>query len=605
VRAHLGRRLAVTLALGVVTLALLLPVGAMLVSSLIVHEVVLEDGRVLTAVGDVDRSDGRYVFSIQPDGEKERVPLRLPEAQVHEVRTRVSFHHYGVVLGDARTRGLVLHSLLVAGGGMLMALLFGLPVAWLLFRTDLPGRRVALALCLGPVILPPLFVTMGAARPIMNAITAVFGFEGGTLQVSSAMLVFGCVLFPLIVVLVGRALAAVPAGAVEAARLLGGRGAALRRVVLPAVAPATFGAAALVFVLAWADFTVPDVLGFTLPAGASPVYFFPTDILLQWKQNAAPARAVATGVPFLLLTGLLLLVAIFFLRRSPVIAGGEGRLGRPLVRLRARGRVLGWCGIVLLLLVSLVLPLVGVGSWARGHGETVAQPGQGLPEAPTSSRTGALFDFAGALDRTPGSREDLERWIKTGLGAAVLAMAVALVLARWALTGGRLARGVVLFLALLPLAVPGLVFTVGTNLLWTKLSVGWVERGVLRSVLVLTARFLPFAILSAWLALREVRRGHEEAAALLGAGPATRAWRIWGALSWRGILAGGLAVLVLALREVDAIISLDDRIFPLRIYQKIHFSRLADEANLSFMYVGILLAPALVAAVVLGLRRRR
>ena len=44
----------------------------------------------------------------------------------------------------------------------------------------------------------------------------------------------------------------------------------------------------------------------------------------------------------------------------------------------------------------------------------------------------------------------------------------------------------------------------------------------------------------------------------------------------------------------------------MRLYDKIHFYRLADEANLAFLYVGILLVPALLAAVVLGsLGRRR
>jgi ABC-type Fe3+ transport system permease subunit len=417
-------------------------------------------------------------------------------------------------------------------------------------------------------------------------------------------------------------------------------------------------------VLAWSDFTVPDVLGFMLPAGSSPINVFPTEILLQWKQHAT-SRAVATGVPFMLVTGVLLVVALVFLRRSAVVAGGEGAAARARVPLSAAGRALGWLGLGAVLVLALVVPLLGVASWGLGRGETVARPVGGavadavqrtqaadelsmrwlplilaallaglllsrllIPNAPFLRRlgpraarrlvvvlallllavpfvAGGLGDFSGALDRTPGSREDLVRWIKTGLGAALLAMLVAVVLVRWALRGGPLARGTVLFLAALPLAIPGLVFTVGTNLFWNHLDAAWIERGVLRSVLVLTARFLPFAVLAAWLALREARRGHEEAAALLGAGPATRAWRVWGALAGPGILGGALAVLVLALREVDAIIEIDARVFPLRIYDKIHFSRLADEANLAFLYVGILLVPALLTAVVLGALGRR
>jgi len=97
-------------------------------------------------------------------------------------------------------------------------------------------------------------------------------------------------------------------------------------------------------------------------------------------------------------------------------------------------------------------------------------------------------------------------------------------------------------------------------------------------------------------ALRAVRPGHEEAASLLGAGPGTRALRIWGPPAGPGLLAGAATVLVLALREIDTVIVIDAQVFPLRIYDKIHYSRLADEANLTFLYVGILLVPALLAA---------
>ena len=37
----------------------------------------------------------------------------------------------------------------------LLAILIGLPIAWLVGRTDLWGRRLLAALCLGPAILPP------------------------------------------------------------------------------------------------------------------------------------------------------------------------------------------------------------------------------------------------------------------------------------------------------------------------------------------------------------------------------------------------------------------------------------------------------------------
>lgn len=601
-----GRRLAVTLAIAVVAIAFVAPVGALILKSFVVYDVVLEDGTVARAVEEPDVADGYVRFFYQDDPGGERIAVRKPIDKVKEIRSSHSLHHYEFVFSDRRAVLLVRNSLIVAGLGMLAALLIGVPIAWLLFRTDLPGRRLLLAFCLGPAILPPFLVWMGGARRLMNALHDAFGFTGATLQVASTTVVFGFVLFPFVVLLVGRALAAVPVGPWEAACMLGGRAAAFRRVVLPAVLPALFGSAAIVFVLAWADFTVPDLISFMLPPAeqGKVLNVFPTEIFLQWTKSFAKARATATGVPFVLVTVGILVLALYFLRKSPVVGGGEGRRGRPRVRLNGLGRAAGWGAVLLVLALGIVLPLVDMAGWACGRGETVKTSGE-AKEVVGQTRMGELFDFAGAFARTPGLEDDLFRWLKSGLGAALLAMAAAIVLARWATTGGRLARITVLVIAVLPLAVPGLVYSVATTSFWSQIDVPWIARSPLRSILALTARFLPFAIVGAWIVLRELRRGHEEAAALLGAGPTTRALRVWGPVAGWGLVGAGLAVLVLALRELDTIVEIDSRVYPMRIYTKIHFSRLADEANLAFLYVGILLVPAVLAAVGVGMWARR
>lgn len=596
---------AVGIALAVVVVAFLLPVGSLFLESVRLNEVVLKDGRVIPAVGDVQVTEDRVILEYQaaPGEERTRPPIR--PHHVEEVRTRFSLRHYSFVFRDQRLFGLLLNSLQIALGGALLALLLGMPLGWLLFRTDLPGRPVLLALCLSPAILPPFLVALGGARRLMNVLQTVFGLEGVGLHLASAVAVFGIVLSPLVILLVGRALAAVPVGPYEAARMLGGRSTAWRYVVVPAVLPAVFGAGALVFVLAWSDFTVPDLLSFMLPPGSATLNVFPTEILLQWKQSAT-ARAVAMGAPYVLVTACVLVVAIVLLRKTALIMGGEGRRGRLPVRLSTLGRILGWLGVAVFVTVGLVLPLYDMAGWASGQGESVARTGDAAAEIPTS-REGRLFDFRGAFERTPKGGEHLARWLRMGVLTALLATLLAVILARWALRGGALARTVVLLLAALPLAVPGIVYGVATATFWNTLDAPWIERTIFRSVLALTARFLPFAILAAWAVLREVRRGHEEAAALLGAFAPLRMVRIWGPLAGWGILGGALAVLVLALRELDTVLSIDTRIFPLRIYEKIHFSRLADEANLAFLYVGILLVPAILAtlAIAWGRRRRR
>ena len=595
------RRSLAALAWAVVLLGLVLPVGAMFVRSFQAQRVTLTNGDVVYAVGDVKTTTRGYDFSIQSAPGEERIPVRLTRAQVTSVDTVWSVRHYDFVFSDARTIGLLANSLWIAIGGATLALLLGLPLAWLFARTRLRGRALLSWIAFVPALLPPFFVALGGARRLQAFLIDGFGLSGGDLQRWNSILVFGLVLYPLALLLVAPALRAVPAGPWEAARLQGGARQAFRLVTRPAVLPAVVAAWLLAFVLALADFAVPDLLGFMLPSGV-PSHVFSTEVLLQWKQQGNFGRAVATGAPLVLATLLGVLIALALLRRSPVFSAARGHRTRAPVALRARGTVLAYFFVALLLVLAVGMPLFGIASWAGEGGESSATGTAGSSVAtPQAGRR--LFAFGDALDRTHGSRGERDRWIKTALTAALVSMLVSVLLVRLALRGARFWRGLVLAVGALALAVPGLVLSVGTKVLWTHLPAPWPDGSIAPSVLVLMGRFLPFALAGSWLALRGIPRAQEDAAALSGADAWVRARTIWGPRAWPGVVAGGFLVLILALREIEAVMLIDARILPLRLYDKIHFSRLADEANLLFLCIGILLVPALLLALLTVFRR--
>lgn len=609
------RLLPALLVWGLLCVLFVLPVGALFLRSFQVQEVVSTEGEVFRAAGEVQVGDDNVTFALQAEPGEEKLQWSLARDELAEVRTVLGLDHYRNVFGDERTLGLLRNSAWIAFGGALLALLLGVPMAWILARTRLPGRWLIGALCLGPAILPPFFIALGGARQMQDVLIFLFGVEGGTLQILNSIAVFGCVLFPLYVLLVGRALAAVPAGPYEAAQLLGGARAALRHCVLPAVLPSVVGAFLLTLLLALTDFAVPDVLGFMLPAGGSPSHVFATEVLLQWKQHNNTSRAVATAAPFVVATVLLLGLSLWLLRRSPAFTSARAARRRERRRLGLSGTLVAFLFVLALLGVSLFLPLAGIASWAGSGAESAAAGSAagamaGARDGPAAVQ---LFDFSGTLDRTVGSREERDRWLRSAIAAALLAMFVAASLARIATRGGAVSRCAVLLVGTAPLAMPGLVLSVGTLLFWQALP-DFIDSGLLRfetfagfdlrSAFVLAAKFLPFALLPAWLAFRGVRRDQEYAAALLGAGPRPRWWRVLLPMTWVGTLSGGLVVLVLALRELDAIMLIDARVLPMRLYDKIHFNRMADEANLLFLCLAYLLVPAVVGALLLGLRGR-
>jgi iron(III) transport system permease protein len=566
-------------AVALVLAAVVAPLVVLFSASLRVTKVVAPDGRSYRATGvPVPTDDGGYRFLLPSDDdpEAEPVPMALPKGS--RVVEETSLAHYRDVFRSSRTKAMLFHSAVIATGGALLALLLGAGAAWLVVRTTLPGRRVLATLFAVPLLLPPFFHAMGVSDAVGGALGAL-GLSGRALHLANAIACFGTIFFPVAALLVGRALAAVPRGLVEAARLAGGPGAAFRRVVVPCVLPAALAAFTLVFVLALSDFAIPDLLGVFLFGKSVPVNVFATEVFLQWKNLGNTGRAVATGTPFVVVTLALVALTAWLVRRSPVRLTGHAARGRDPVRLSAPGVALGWAGALALLGLAAALPIAGIASW-----------GFSPLRVPASVRATSML---GA---------QTVRWLEMALLAAVVATAVALVLARWAVRGGARAKGFVAVLGALPLAVPGMAMMVGTYLLW--LSVPTPPGTLWKPALVLVGRVLPYALLAAWLALREVDPRLEEAAKLAGASPWTRFVRVTEPLVRRGWLSAFLLAFVFALREVDAIVLLEPAVLPVRIYEKVHFGKTADVADLSMLYLAILLVPAVVAALLWGRRRR-
>lgn len=566
-------------------LALAMAVGPLFVlfrASFRVKEVVTSDGRVYRVAGHVIGWEARggevqFLLPTEGDPDGDLTPVSLPRERVRDVRESWSLAHYRDVFSSKRTVGLMRNSAIVAGGGALLALLLGVPVGWLVARTRWPGRRVLAALLPAPLLLPPFFHAMGVSDAVGGVLSRL-GFSGGSLQMANSIVCFAEILFPIPALLVGRALASVPKGLVESAVLSGGKAAAFRAVVWPSVLPAALASVTLAFVLALSDFAVPDLLGVFLPDRGVAVHVFATEIFLQWSNQGNLGRAVATGAPFCLATVVLVALSAWFVRRCPKEFLGHAASPREPVPLTGP-RIAAGMGIGALALgFGLALPLVGVLSWGFSPARIPA-----------------------TIEATAGLWGDAKRWISIGLLSAALSTAVAFVLARWAVRGSRAVKILVATVGALPLAVPGMAMGVGTLLLW--LEVPTAPGTLWKPVLLLAGRFLPYALLACWLALREVDRRLEEAGRLLGASPWTVARRVWEPLARRGWISAFLLVLVMALRELDSLVVVETGVVPIRIYDKVHWGKTGAVADLSMAYVGVLLVPAILWALLLRQRR--
>ncbi|MDX2591252.1 ABC transporter permease [Streptomyces sp. WI03-4A] len=145
-------------------------------------------------------------------------------------------------------------SLVSATAATALCVVLGVPLAWLLARTDFPGRRLVRALVTLPLVLPP--VVGGVALLLALGRNGVAGewldsWFGITLPFTTAGVVVAeaFVAMPFLVISVEGTLRAADPRFEEAATTLGAsRFTAFRRVTLPLIAPGIAAGA----VLAWA-----------------------------------------------------------------------------------------------------------------------------------------------------------------------------------------------------------------------------------------------------------------------------------------------------------------------------------------------------------------
>jgi molybdate transport system permease protein len=141
-----------------------------------------------------------------------------------------------------------------------LSLLFGVPLAWVLARTEFPGRRLARALVTLPMVLPPvvggvaLFLAFGRQGLVGQYLDDWFGLR---LPFTTAGVIVAetFVAMPFLVVAVEGALRSLDPRYEDAATTLGAsRLTVFRRVTLPLIGPAVAAGAVLTWARAIGEF---------------------------------------------------------------------------------------------------------------------------------------------------------------------------------------------------------------------------------------------------------------------------------------------------------------------------------------------------------------
>jgi molybdate transport system permease protein len=208
------------------------------------------------------------------------------------------------LLATTQVRQALWLSLRCTLGAVLLCLLLGVPLAWVLSRSSLPGRRLVRAVVTVPLVLPPV---------VGGALLLAFGRHGvlGPLLVETgtvpAFTPYGVVLaeafvaMPFLVLTVEGALSALDRGREEVAATLGARPLrTLLTVTLPSIAPSVGAGAALAAARALGEFGATITFAGSLPGTTQTVPL----AVYQLLEDDPPAAYALSAVLLLVSVGL-------------------------------------------------------------------------------------------------------------------------------------------------------------------------------------------------------------------------------------------------------------------------------------------------------------
>ncbi|MHA3773955.1 ABC transporter permease [Verrucomicrobiota bacterium sgz303538] len=427
--------------------------------------------------------------------------------------------------------------------------LIALPLAWIADRYSFPGKRLLTGLILVPMILPPFVGAIGVRQIFgqygaLNSLLTDAGIlsQGGTIDWLGGGRFWGIVflnalhLYPILFLNLTAALANLDPAMEEAAENLGCTGwRKFRRVTLPLLIPGLFAGGTIVFIFAFTELGVPLLFDYSRVTSVQIFYG-----IKEIAGNPFPFALVAVT---LVSTAILYAASKLTFGRTQFASAGKATIGRHEHTPERGMRILCTAAFAGVTLIAL-LPHIGVvlvsfaqewyrtifpSRWTLEHYQVALSHPLAVPSIANSLR---YASFSTLLD-------------------LVLGVGIAYVITRTTIAG----RWLLDALAMLPLAVPGLVLAFGyLSMTQEGRPFAWLNPSkdpTLLLVIAYAVRRLPYIVRSAVAGFQQTSVTLEEAAQNLGAKPLTVLRRITLPLVSANLVAGGLLAFSFAMLEVS------------------------------------------------------
>lgn len=464
-----------------------------------------------------------------------------------------TFEYVGLIFSDPVLREGLWNSLFIAILVTGVTLAMALPLAVLSVRYDFAGRGLLSGLLLVPLVLPPFVGAIG-----MRLIFGRYGpltqiFAGGEelgidwlgrLRLVGIVVVEALHLYPIMLLNLQASLANIdPAMEQAAANLGASRWRIFRKITLPLIRPGLFAGCTLVLIWSFTELGTPLMFDYY---DVTPVQIFKqiTDV----ADNPLPYALI---VVMLAASAGLYLVGKVVLGRSFDAATTKASVQSTAHRLT------GWKGALAALPFVIVFALAVLPHCSvvlTSLSETGAWYKSIIP------REFTMNHYVQALEDDLALPSIANSLIYASL-ATLLAVAVGLCAAIVIVRSDLRSRGLIDALAMLPLAVPGIVLAFGYLAIsihfkqkWGESTPAWLdvqEWPLVLLVIAYATRRLPYVVRSAVAGLQQTPQDLELAAENLGASRWTVLRRITVPLIMANLIAGALLAFAFAMLEVS------------------------------------------------------
>jgi iron(III) transport system permease protein len=453
------------------------------------------------------------------------------------------------VLVNPNVAEALFNTLVVCGGGTLIAVVIGLAFSWIVVRTNTPFKGFIAAASVLPLFAPPLVAGVAwtiLGSPKTGLINTMFKWAHLDWHVNfyslwGLVFVFGIYYAPYVYMFTSSALRNMDPSLEEAAEISGASAfATLFSVTFPLIMPAIVSGMLLSFIVMLGIYGIPAVLGAPANINVLTTYIFK---LTNWSPPLYNTAA-AVAILLMMVTGLLVFLQRKVLSgRSFTTVAGKAYRPRDLDLGPWRWFTLGMG--VLYLVVVVILPSLALIVAAFRKFMFIRDAASLF-----DMRQYSLMHFYSIFDN-PLTLNSIYNAVEVGvITAAVggtLAFSIGYTIHRTNVAGRR----AIDLISTIPVAIPGLV--VGVAYLWAWIGIpGGLYGTIWILALAFIARFIPDTVKSLSTSFLQIHRELEEAAWVCGRGMLGTIRTIVLPLARPGVVASMTLLFVLAIRELGS-----------------------------------------------------